>query len=55
MIVYHIIGNSATFVVNGYKCVSIPNNSWDYENDTLIDPKTYELVGEDGKYLRIPI
>jgi hypothetical protein len=55
MIVYHIIGNSATYIVNGYKCVSIPNNSWDYENDTLIDPETYEIVEEDEKYLRIPI
>jgi hypothetical protein len=28
----HRIARSGTYIVNGYKCLSVPNNQWDYVN-----------------------
>jgi hypothetical protein len=53
-IVQHVIGNSATYIVNGYKCVSVPNNEWDYENQVPIAPETFEIIVENGRFIKIP-
>jgi len=55
ILVSHVVARSATYIVNGYVCVSVPNNDWDYENDQWIDPNTYEIIFEDGLYQRIPL
>ena len=28
----HRIARTGTYIVNGYKCLSVPNNNWDYVN-----------------------
>lgn len=54
-IVHHIIGNSSTYIVNGYKCVSVPNNDWDYVNHVHIPAGTFEIVFENGRFVKIPL
>ena len=55
LIVHHVIGNSSTYVVNGYKCLGVPNNDWDYETDVVIPSGTFEITVENGKFSKRPI
>ena len=55
VIKYIIVARSATCIVNGYICVSLPNNSWDYENDLFIGENSFEILPVNGRYEKVPL
>jgi hypothetical protein len=55
LIKYIVVARTATCIVNGYICVSLPNNNWDYENDLLMDVNSFEVVPVNGRYEKVPL
>lgn len=55
LIKYLIVGNDASFSVNGYFCVSIPHNDFDYETGILMPSDSYEIILQNGRYIKVPL
>jgi hypothetical protein len=52
---YFVVARTASCIVNGYNCISLPNNNWDYENDVPMDENSFEVVSVKGRYEKVPI
>jgi hypothetical protein len=48
------VHRTGIFCVNGYKCLGLPNNDWDYVNDVLEEENSYEIDRDStGKLFKV--
>ena len=45
---------TGTMTVNGYKCIGIPCNEWNYESNSFEEPDSFEIVVDvlTGRYIK---
>jgi hypothetical protein len=48
------IHRTGTMIVNGYKCLGIPCNEWNYETNSFEEPDSFEIIVDvlTGKYVK---
>jgi hypothetical protein len=49
-----VIHRTGTMIVNGYKCLGIPCNEWNYETDSFEEPDSFEIIVDvlTGRYIK---
>ena len=53
-VVRFAIHRTGTMIVNGYKCLGIPCNDWNYETNSFEDPDSFEIIVDvlTGRYVK---
>jgi len=49
-----VIHRTGTMIVNGYKCLGMPCNEWNYETNSFEEPDSFEIIVDvlTGRYIK---